>query len=158
MRSSGGSSSGWVVHARWSCTYSDGGRTQYGSTGDGGGKGDRHGARGNAQDLGSLLGKILRIDPRRRRGRAYSVPPRNPFRGRPGARDEIYAYGLRNPWRFSFDRATGDLAIGDVGQDLWEEIDFVRRGRGKGANVGWRPFEGRARYTPGESAPATSSR
>ena len=80
-------------------------------------------------------------------------PARNPFRGRPGARGEIYAYGLRNPWRFSFDRATGDLAIGDVGQDLWEEIDFVRRGRGKGANFGWRPFEGRARYTPGESAP-----
>ena len=125
----------------------------YVSTGDGGGKGDRHGARGNAQDLGSLLGKILRIDPRERRGRAYTIPSRNPFRGRPGARGEIYAYGLRNPWRFSFDRATGDLAIGDVGQDLWEEIDFVRRGRGKGANFGWRPFEGRARYTPGESAP-----
>ena len=125
----------------------------YVGTGDGGGKGDRHGARGNAQDLGSLLGKILRIDPRKRRGRPYSIPARNPFRGRPGARGEIYAYGLRNPWRFSFDRATGDLAIGDVGQDLWEEIDFVRRGRGKGANFGWRPFEGRARYTPGESAP-----
>jgi glucose/arabinose dehydrogenase len=125
----------------------------YIGTGDGGGKGDRHGARGNAQDLGSLLGKILRIDPRRRGGRPYTVPAQNPFRERPGARGEIYAYGLRNPWRFSFDRATGDLAIGDVGQDLWEEIDFARRGRAKGANFGWRPFEGRARYTPGEAAP-----
>jgi glucose/arabinose dehydrogenase len=125
----------------------------YVSTGDGGGKGDRHGSRGNAQDLGSMLGKLLRIDPRPSGGRAYSIPARNPFRGRPGARDEIYAYGLRNPWRFSFDRVTGDLAIGDVGQDTWEEINFVLRGRGRGANFGWRPFEGRARYTPGESAP-----
>jgi len=125
----------------------------YVGTGDGGGKGDRHGVRGNAQDLGSLLGKILRIDPRERGGRPYTIPAQNPFGGRPGARGEIYAYGLRNPWRFSFDRATGDLAIGDVGQDLWEEIDFARRGRAKGANFGWRPFEGRARYTPGEAAP-----
>ena len=125
----------------------------YIGTGDGGGKGDRHGARGNAQNLGSLWGKLLRIDPRKRGGRSYSVPGRNPFRGRRGARGEVYAYGLRNPWRFSFDRDTGDLAIGDVGQDAWEEIDFVRRGRGKGANFGWRPFEGRARYTRGEAAP-----
>jgi glucose/arabinose dehydrogenase len=125
----------------------------YVGTGDGGGKGDRHGARGNAQDLGSMLGKLLRIDPRPRRGRPYSIPARNPFRRRAGARDEIYAYGLRNPWRFSFDRNTGDLAIGDVGQDLWEEINFAPRGRARGANFGWRPFEGRARYTPGESAP-----
>ena len=78
----------------------------------------------------------------------------NPFRTRRGARDEIYAYGLRNPWRFSFDRKTGDLAIGDVGQDRWEEINFVPRGRGRGANFGWRPFEGRARFAPGETAPA----
>ena len=124
----------------------------YISTGDGGGKGDRHGARGNAQDLKSLLGKMLRIDPRKRHGRAYSIPSRNPFRRRSWARGEIYAYGLRNPWRFSFDRATGDLAIGDVGQDLWEEVNFARRGRGKGANFGWRPFEGRVGYTRGESA------
>ena len=88
--------------------------------------GDRHGARGNAQNLGSLLGKILRIDPRPSGGRAYSVPRSNPFVGRSGARGEIYAYGLRNPWRFSFDRRTGDLSIGDVGQGDVEEIDFVR--------------------------------
>jgi glucose/arabinose dehydrogenase len=125
----------------------------YVGTGDGGGGGDRHGSRGNAQDLGSLLGKILRIDPRPAGGRPYTVPASNPFRGRSGARGEIYAYGLRNPWRFSFDRLTGDLTIGDVGQGAWEEIDFVRRGRGRGANFGWRPFEGRARYTPGERAP-----
>jgi glucose/arabinose dehydrogenase len=124
----------------------------YIGTGDGGGGGDRHGSRGNAQDLGSLLGKILRIDPRPAGGRPYRVPDGNPFTGRPGARGEIYAYGLRNPWRFSFDRTTGDLVIGDVGQNAWEEIDFVARGRGRGANFGWRPFEGRARYTAGESA------
>src|SRR5215211_778563 len=125
----------------------------YVGTGDGGGGGDRHGPRGNAQSLGSLLGKILRIDPRPAGGRPYRVPADNPFAGRAGARGEIYAYGLRNPWRFSFDHKTGDLAIGDVGQNEWEEIDFVRRGQGRGANFGWRPFEGRARYTAGESAP-----
>jgi glucose/arabinose dehydrogenase len=123
----------------------------YVGTGDGGGGGDRHGARGNAQNLGSLLGKILRIDPLPSGGRAYTVPASNPFRGRSGARPEIYSYGLRNPWRFSLDRRTGDLSIGDVGQNEVEEIDFVRSGRGK--NFGWRPFEGRRRYTPGESAP-----
>jgi glucose/arabinose dehydrogenase len=125
----------------------------YVGTGDGGGGGDQHGPRGNAQNLGSLLGKILRIDPRAGGGRPYQVPRGNPFTGRSGARGEIYAYGLRNPWRFSFDRRTGDLAIGDVGQNEFEEIDFVRRGNGRGANFGWRPFEGRARYTAGESAP-----
>jgi glucose/arabinose dehydrogenase len=125
----------------------------YIGTGDGGGAGDQHGARGNAQSLGSLLGKLLRIDPAEAGGRPYSVPSDNPFVGRSGARAEIYSYGLRNPWRFSFDRSTGDLSIGDVGQNEIEEIDFVRRGKGRGANFGWRPFEGRARYAPGESAP-----
>jgi glucose/arabinose dehydrogenase len=125
----------------------------YVGTGDGGGGGDQHGSRGNAQDLGSLLGKILRIDPRAGGGRPFRVPDGNPFTGRSGARGEVYSYGLRNPWRFSFDRATGDLTIGDVGQNEYEEIDFVRRGRGRGANFGWRPFEGRARYADGESAP-----
>src|SRR5829696_8211238 len=124
----------------------------YVGTGDGGGGGDQHGPRGNAQNLGSLLGKILRIDPRAGGGRPYQVPRGNPFTERSGARGEIYAYGLRNPWRFSFDRRTGDLAIGDVGQNAWEEIDFVRRGRGPGANFGWRPFEGRTRYAAGEPA------
>ena len=125
----------------------------YIGTGDGGGAGDQHGARGNAQNLGSLLGKLLRIDPAADGGRPYTVPSDNPFVGRNGARGEIYSYGLRNPWRFSFDRRTGDLSIGDVGQNEIEEIDFVRRGKGRGANFGWRPFEGRSRYAPGESAP-----
>jgi glucose/arabinose dehydrogenase len=117
----------------------------YVGTGDGGGGNDQHGARGNAQDLGSLLGKILRIDPRQSGSRPYSVPSSNPFAGRAGARAEIYSYGLRNPWRFSFDRATGDMAIGDVGQDEVEEIDFERQGRARGVNFGWRPWEGRRR-------------
>jgi glucose/arabinose dehydrogenase len=125
----------------------------YIGTGDGGGGGDQHGAHGNAQNLGVLLGKILRIDPRASGSQPYTVPPSNPFVGRPGARGEIYAYGLRNPWRFSFDRATGDLAIGDVGQGEVEEIDFMRRGKARGANFGWRVFEGDSRYTEGESAP-----
>jgi glucose/arabinose dehydrogenase len=128
-------------------------RLMYVGTGDGGGGGDEHGARGNAQDLGSLLGKILRIDPRATGGRPYAVPSSNPFTKRAAARPEVYSYGLRNPWRFSFDRANGDLSIGDVGQEEIEEIDFVRSGDGKGANFGWRPFEGRSRYTDGESAP-----
>ncbi len=120
-------------------------KLMYVGTGDGGGGNDQHGARGNAQSLSSLLGKILRIDPRRSGGRPYSVPSSNPFVGRAGARGEIYSYGLRNPWRFSFDRTTGDLSIGDVGQDEVEEIDFVRKGRARGANFGWRPWEGRRR-------------
>jgi glucose/arabinose dehydrogenase len=125
----------------------------YIGTGDGGGGGDLHGRRGNAQNLGSLLGKILRIDPRPSGSQPYSIPASNPFRDGDGARGEIYAYGLRNPWRFSFDRETGDLTIGDVGQNAIEEIDFVRRGGGRGANFGWRVFEGRSRYTSGETAP-----
>jgi glucose/arabinose dehydrogenase len=120
-------------------------RLMYIGTGDGGGGNDQHGSRGNAQDLGSLLGKILRIDPRPSGGRPYSVPPSNPFVGRAGARPEIYSYGLRNPWRFSFDPANGDLTIADVGQDAIEEIDFARRGEARGANYGWRPFEGTRR-------------
>jgi glucose/arabinose dehydrogenase len=100
-----------------------------------------------------LLGKILRIDPRAQGSQPYTVPSSNPFAGRSGARGEIYAYGLRNPWRFSFDRKTGDLAIGDVGQGDVEEIDFMRKGSARGANFGWRVFEGNSRYTDGESAP-----
>jgi glucose/arabinose dehydrogenase len=128
-------------------------RLLYVGFGDGGGGGDQHGAHGNAQNLGTLLGKILRIDPRASGGRPYTIPGGNPFVHRSGARGEIYAYGFRNPWRFSFDRANGDLAIGDVGQDAVEEIDFARRGRARGRNYGWRVFEGDDRYTPGESAP-----
>jgi glucose/arabinose dehydrogenase len=127
-------------------------RLMYVGTGDGGGGNDQHGAIGNGQDLGSLLGKLLRIDPKASGGRPYTIPSSNPFVNRAGARGEIYSYGLRNPWRFSFDRRTADLTIADVGQDQVEEIDFVRRGRARGANFGWRPWEGRRRNFT-ESAP-----
>jgi glucose/arabinose dehydrogenase len=120
-------------------------KLMYVGTGDGGGANDQHGARGNAQDLGSPLGKILRIDPRAKGSAPFTPAPSNPFVTRAGARPEIYAYGLRNPWRFSFDRARGDLVIGDVGQDAVEEIDFARKGTARGANYGWRPWEGRRR-------------
>ena len=123
----------------------------YIGTGDGGGANDQHGERGNAQDLGSLLGKLLRIDPRGSAAGPYRVPSSNPFVNRSGARGEIYSYGLRNPWRFSFDRTTGDLTIGDVGQGAIEEIDFARKGAASGVNYGWRPFEG-SRRTPGIDA------
>jgi glucose/arabinose dehydrogenase len=117
----------------------------YMGLGDGGGGNDQHGRRGNAQARGTILGKIIRIDPRPSGGRPYRIPSSNPFVGEAGARGEIYSYGLRNPWRFSFDRRTGDLTIGDVGQNDIEEIDFVRKDAGRGANFGWRPFEGRKR-------------
>ena len=128
-------------------------RLLYIGLGDGGGGNDRHGARGNGQDLGTMLGKILRIDPRRSGRRAYRIPAGNPFRGREGARPEIYSYGLRNPWRFSFDRENGNLAIGDVGQNAIEEIDYVSLDRARGGNFGWRPFEGTRRIYEGEDAP-----
>lgn len=114
----------------------------YVGLGDGGGAYDQHGRVGNGQDLGTWLGKILRIDPRPAGGRPYTVPRDNPFAGVAGARPEIFVWGLRNPWRFSFDRQTGDLTIGDVGQDEVEEIDFLPRGRIAGANLGWRAWEG----------------
>ncbi len=130
--------------------------------GDGGAQGDRgpgHVAGGNAQSLGTLLGKILRIAPDPSSGdSAYSVPPDNPFVDRAGARPEVWAYGLRNPWRFSFDRANGDLWIGDVGQNAWEEIDHVPatngRDAGRGDNFGWNRLEGTHAY--GGEAPANA--
>lgn len=117
----------------------------YISLGDGGSGGD---PEGNGQNLGTLLGKILRIHPRPTEGAPYAVPSSNPFLGRSGARGEIWAYGLRNPWRMSFDRVTGDLWIGDVGQSAVEEIDFQPASSKGGENYGWdrlegnRPFEG----------------
>jgi glucose/arabinose dehydrogenase len=124
--------------------FGPGGHLYVGS-GDGGPSGDPD---GSAQNPASLLGKILRIDPEPAGGRPYSIPRDNPFVGRPG-RDEVYAYGLRNPWRFSFDRATGALAIGDVGNDRFEEIDYVPAGKGRGANFGWAAYEGFARFRGG---------
>ena len=121
----------------------------YTGLGDGGGGGDLHGSRGNGQNLGTLLGKILRFDPRREGSRAYGVPSSNPFAGRSGARPEVYAYGLRNPWRFAF-TPRGHLVVADVGQGEVEEVSIIRRA---GANLGWRVWEGRSRYTSGEAAP-----
>ena len=115
----------------------------YVATGDGGSGGD---PLDNGQSLRSLLGKILRIDVN---GSAYEVPDDNPFVGRSGARGEIWAYGLRNPWRNSFDRATGDLYIGDVGQGAREEVN-AEPGTGKGGvNYGWNVMEGSRCYQGG---------
>ncbi len=112
------------------------------STGDGGGANDP----GNrAQNLADLHGKILRIDPRPAGGKPYGIPKDNPFVGHANARPEVWAYGLRNPWRYSFDPPTGILYIGDVGQYAVEEIDAVPAARQRGANYGWRVFEGRRR-------------
>ncbi|HXQ89258.1 MAG TPA: PQQ-dependent sugar dehydrogenase [Solirubrobacterales bacterium] len=113
-------------------------------TGDGGSGGD---PPNNAQSREVLLGKLLRIDPRASGGRPYSVPSSNPFVGRPG-RDEIYSYGLRNPFRFSFDATHAEprIAIGDVGQDEVEELDYTTVARARGANFGWDAFEGFGEY------------
>ena len=128
----------------------NGGQLQFGpdgylyiGMGDGGSAGDP----GNrAQNLGVLLGKILRIDVDH--GTPYGIPSSNPFVNRPGARPEIWALGMRNPWRFSFDRSTGDLWIADVGQGSREEIDFQPATSIGGENYGWRLMEGFACYDP----------
>jgi glucose/arabinose dehydrogenase len=113
----------------------------YIATGDGGGAGD---PQNNAQNLNSLLGKILRIDINQ--GDPYLIPSDNPF-DFPGARGEIWSFGLRNPWRFSFDRLTGDLYIGDVGQGAKEEIDYLAFGTPGGVNFGWDCMEGTIIYS-----------
>ena len=107
--------------------------------GDGGGAGDQHGNIGNGQDKDTILGSIIRIDIDK--GDPYSIPLDNPFVGTDGL-DEIYAYGLRNPWRFSFDKETNKLFVADVGQDKWEEINIME----KGGNYGWRILEGTHDY------------
>lgn len=121
--------------------------------GDGGGslKGPDFGFGENAQDLSSLHGSLLRIDPRPADGAAYTIPADNPYVGVEGARGEIWMTGLRNPWRFSFDSATGDLWIGDVGQFCWEEIDYFAAADGLGAraNLGWPMVEGPDDYRGG---------
>lgn len=130
---------GWIA-------FKGGESNLYIGTGDGGSGGDP----GNrAQNTNVLLGKILRINPSDPDGRGpkrYGIPAGNPFVGVNG-RDEVYAYGLRNPWRDSFDSLTGDLWIGDVGQDAYEEIDHVASASGK--NFGWKELEGRHHYPSG---------
>jgi glucose/arabinose dehydrogenase len=110
----------------------------YVSLGDGGSQGDPN---GNGQNRNTLLGKLLRLDVSGG-GDKYSIPPSNPFVGQNGVKPEIWAYGLRNPWRATFDRATSDLWIADVGQDTYEEIDFQPAGDKGGENYGWRFMEG----------------
>jgi hypothetical protein len=118
--------------------FDSGGRL-YAGFGDGGSRDD---PSGNGQNLETLLGKLIRIDPRATAGGApYSIPPGNPFAGATAGRDEIWAYGLRNPYRFSFDRQTGELWLADVGQDAREEVDLAAPGVG-GQNYGWRCYEG----------------
>lgn len=134
----------------------NGGQTSFGpdgklylGLGDGGAAGDMgtgHAEGGNAQSLDTLLGKILRIDPTPSAGAAYTIPSDNPFADGGGLR-EIWSYGLRNPWRFSWDRKTGDMWIADVGQNQWEEVDFAPAGRGAGANYGWNRLEGTHQFS-----------
>ncbi len=141
----------------------NGGQLQFGpdgylylGTGDGGGGNDNSGAGNNAQNLGRRLGKLLRIDPRPSGAAQYAVPADNPFAATPGAAPEIWSYGLRNPYRFSFDRATGALVIGDVGQNSYEEIDYAPGpAPGRGVNFGWRCREG-AHPTPTLGSPCTA--
>ncbi len=154
----------------------NGGQLQFGpdgylyiGMGDGGGGGDQHGTVGNGQDPSVLLGKLLRIaveptsvGPSNPPGpfviglpmvfsnpvSAYSIPATNPYVNTPGYRGEIWAMGVRNPWRFSFDRSTGDLYMGDVGESSWEEIDFQPAASTGGANYGWRILEGNHCFNP----------
>jgi glucose/arabinose dehydrogenase len=139
-----------LVVAHGSQTNHNGGQLMFGkdgdlyiSTGDGGGAGDPY---RSAQNLADLRGKILRINVMAAcSGHQYCVPSTNPFVLRSGARPEIWAYGMRNPWRFSVDRLTGDLWVGNVGQDAWESVDHILAGHG-GYNAGWSICEGTHSY------------
>ncbi len=133
------------------------GNLLYFGTGDGGSAGD---PPNNAQNKEVLLGKLVRIDPRPSGAQPYSVPPSNPFVGKPG-RDEIYSYGLRNPFRFSFDTVSAKqprIAIADVGQNKFEELDYTTVAAASGANFGWDAFEGFAPYREENSGTAGSRR
>jgi glucose/arabinose dehydrogenase len=132
----------------------NGGQLQFGpdgylyiGIGDGGGQGDQHGSIGNGQNRNVLLGKLLRIDVTNQD--TYAIPKDNPLGS------EVWAYGLRNPWRFSFDRATRDLYIADVGQNLYEEVDFQPASSKGGENYGWRIMEGLHCYSPSEGCDQT---
>jgi len=126
----------------------------YWATGDGGGGGD---APNNAQNGAVLLGKMLRIDVNSSPTPPfYSIPVDNPFISTPGVEPEIYAFGLRNPFRWSFDRLTGDIWIGDVGQGTWEEIHYSAAGSTAGVNYGWRCYEGNAPFNLSGCGPSTN--
>jgi glucose/arabinose dehydrogenase len=151
-----GSSGRTLLRLRQPYANHNGGNIAFGPDGDlyiGFGDGGSAGDPGNrAQNLGVMLGKLLRIDVNRRTGTLpYGIPSTNPFVGRSGL-DQIWAYGLRNPWRWSFDRATGDLWIGDVGQGAWEEVDraLASHGRnaGRGLNFGWKVMEASHCFAP----------
>jgi hypothetical protein len=134
----------------------------YVATGDGGGANDQHGTCGNGQNLATLLGKILRLDVRSvapaglapdcgGAAAGYRVPSDNPFAdGAGGSCDEIWSYGLRNPWRSAFDPANGDLYVADVGQNCWEEVNYVPGSGAGGRNYGWRPMEGNTCFNPAQ--------
>ncbi len=126
----------------------------YLATGDGGSGDD---PRENAQDKRSLLGKLIRIDPLESGGDPYTIPGSNPYVGKPGA-DEIYAVGLRNPFRFNFDSETGDIAIGDVGQNRFEEVNIESTGSLRKANFGWDRYEGFKRSQAGDTAKGPSKK
>ncbi len=159
-----GASGRTLLRLRQPYSNHNGGNIAFGPDGDlyiGFGDGGSAGDPGNrAQDLGSLFGKLLRIDVNRRTGTLpYGIPATNPFVGRAGL-DQIWAYGLRNPWRWSFDRKTGDLWIGDVGQDTWEEVDraLASNGRnaGRGLNFGWKAMEASHCYAPSSGCSRTA--
>ena len=118
--------------------------------GDGGKWGDPY---SNAQNTNNLLGGILRIDVNG--GDPYTIPPDNPFVGQKNKKQEIWCYGLRNPWRFSFDLKNGDLIVGDVGQNKWEEINWNKWEESKGANYGWRIMEANHCFNPEEFCDTT---
>jgi uncharacterized protein (TIGR03437 family) len=141
-----------LLHITQPFTNHKGGQVRFGpdgylyiGMGDGGSGGD---PMGNGQNLNTLLGKLLRIDVESSPGQVR-IPPDNPFVNNTGARGEIWAYGLRNPWRFSFDRATNDLWIADVGQDTYEEVDLQPAASHGGENYGWNRMEGFHCYTAG---------
>jgi glucose/arabinose dehydrogenase len=115
----------------------------YVGMGDGGSQGD---PQGNGQNPGALLGSLLRLDVTSTDG-SYTIPADNPFIDNPNARPEVWATGFRNPWRFSFDRVTGDLFVADVGQNMWEEVSWLANGTPGGQNFGWNVMEANHCYT-----------
>jgi glucose/arabinose dehydrogenase len=155
LRAAPGSRRALLIIRHREAANHNGGQLQFGpdgllyiSTGDGGAVGTLGGKY--ARDLRSLLGKILRIDPTPDGAMPYTIPPDNPFVGLPRRRAEIFAYGLRNPWRFSFDG--GNIVIGDVGQASEEEVNFLTLDSARGANFGWPAFEGNSPFDKDQPA------